>query len=320
MARPLRIEYEGAFYHVVQRGIERKNIFASDRDKERFLSYLKVSHSAYNAIFHTYVLMDNHYHLIVETPRANISKIMHYINASFAAYYNAKHKRVGPLYQGRFKAIPVQEDEYLHHLSCYIHLNPVRAGIVKSPEEHPYSSYSFFTTKKEPPEWLATGFILSMFDKKPGAAKELYKRFVMGNIGKEKEFINSNIKNGWILGDENFLEAMQKRLEEKPSDPELPLLTDLKRPAELSLDEIKRITEKYVKDNPRLCRSVSIYLSRKYTQKTLKEIAAFYGNTHYASISQVWRRIGKRREKDRGIGKLLAIIDSEIENVSSVKT
>ena len=148
MARQLRIEYEGAFYHIVQRGIERKDIFISDKDKEKFLSYLNGSFVKYRAIFHSYVLMNNHYHLILETPRANLSKIMHYLNTSYAAYFNTKRRRVGPLYQGRFKAVLVQQDEYLHYLSCYIHLNPLRAGVVKSPQEYSYSSYNFFISSK----------------------------------------------------------------------------------------------------------------------------------------------------------------------------
>lgn len=322
MSRPLRIEYEGAFYHVIQRGIERKNIFASDLDKKRFLSYLDAAHSAYTAVFHSYVLMDNHYHLILETPRANLSKIMHYINASYAAYFNSKYKRVGPLYQGRFKSIPVQQDGYLQYLSCYVHLNPVRAGIVELPEEYPHSSYSFFTgtNTKKSYKWLTTSYILSMFHKKPEAAKELYRRFVMSNIGKEREFIDLNMKNGWILGDDDFVETIKGVSGKKPLDPEVPLLKSLRRSEELSLDKVKSVVEGCVESDDRLRRSLSIYLSRKYTQKTIKEIANFYGNTHYASVSQTWKRVEKRRGENREIERMLLRIESEIEKVSSIKT
>jgi putative transposase len=322
MTRPLRIEFEGAFYHVIQRGIERKNIFATDLDKKRFLRYLDTAHSSYDAVFHSYVLMDNHYHLILETPRANLSKIMHYVNTSYAAYYNSKYKRIGPLYQGRFKSILVQQDEYLNYLSCYVHLNPVRAGIVKLPEQYPYSSYSFFTggNAKKTPKWLTAAYILSMFHNKPKAAQELYKCFVMANLGKEKEFIDSNMKNGWILGDDDFVETIKAMSEEKPLDPEIPLLKTLRRPVEPSLDEIKSVVERRVENDARLRRSLSMYLCRKYTQKTIKEIATFYNNTHYASVSQAWKRIEKRRGENREMGEMLLELESEIEKVSSVKT
>lgn len=207
MARPLRIEYEDAFYHVTQRGIERRNIFSEDTDKDKFLSYLDQAHTAYRAIIHTYVLMSNHYHLILQTPKANLSKIMHFLNASYATYFNIKRKRAGPLYQGRYKAILVQQDEYLHHLSRYIHLNPVRINIVKDPKEYPWSSYKYFISNQKPPRWFDIGFILSMFNKNPIEAKRLYRQFVLDGIGKEKEIIEENMVSSFVLGGIDFLES-----------------------------------------------------------------------------------------------------------------
>lgn len=313
MARPLRIEYEGAFYHIIQRGIERKDIFISKKDKEKFLSYLNGSFVTYRAIFHSYVLMNNHYHLILETPKANLSKIMHYLNTSYAVYFNTKHRRVGPLYQGRFKAVLVQQDEYLHYLSCYIHLNPLRVGIVKSPEEYPYSSYNFFISKKELPQWLNTTFILSMFNKKLSQAKRLYRQFVTDNIGKEKDFINANTKKGFILGNEDFFEHIRARFIDK-EDPEIPLLKELRHAKEPTLIEIKSAVEKNIPADNRLRRSIAIYLSRKHTQKTLNEIANFYGKITYPGISQVYRRISERRGKSKDLDKLLAKVETKIIN------
>ncbi|MEA3560928.1 MAG: transposase, partial [Candidatus Omnitrophota bacterium] len=249
MARPLRIEYPDAFYHVIQRGIEKKSIFISDNDKERFLLYLASAHTTYNAIIHTYILMNNHYHLILETPRANLSKIMHYLNTSYAVYYNTKRKRVGPLYQGRFKAILIQQDEYLHHLSRYIHLNPVRTDMVKSPEEHNWSSYKYFISENKPPQWLKISFILSMFDKNTLRAKKLYKQFVLDDIGGEKNIIKENMKKGFILGDEDFFESIKNKLINKEADPEIPILKELKHKKEPTMNYIKQTVEKNVKDN-----------------------------------------------------------------------
>jgi putative transposase len=312
MARPLRIEYEGAFYHVIQRGIERKNIFISDQDKEKLLSYFNLSHTAYNAVFHSYILMNNHYHIILETPHGNLSKIMHYINTSYAAYFNTKHKRVGPLYQGRFKAILVQQDEYLHYLSRYIHLNPVRARIAKSPEEYRWSSYGCFTQAQTPPAWLNISFILSMFVDNIQKAKRLYKQFVSDSIDKEKEIIANNTKLGLILGDEGFFESIRAKFINK-NDKEIPLLKELKQKKEPALEQIQEVVIKNVDNDKRLQRSVGIYLSRKYTQRTLNDIAGFYGKITDAGISQTARRLQKKREEDDKLNKRLLELERRVD-------
>ncbi|MDO9507797.1 MAG: transposase, partial [Thermovirgaceae bacterium] len=144
MARPLRIEYPGAFYHVTSRGNERKDIFKSGTDREKFLSYLKSATERYGAVIHAYCLMSNHYHLMLETPQGNLSWIMKHINSSYTSYFNIKRKRAGHLLQGRYKAILVEADTYAAELSRYIHLNPVGAKMVGSPEEYPWSSYRYY--------------------------------------------------------------------------------------------------------------------------------------------------------------------------------
>lgn len=312
MARSLRIEYPGAFYHVIQRGIERKTIFASDSDKEKFLSYLDSAHIGYSAIVHTYILMNNHYHIILETPRSNLSKIMHYLNTSYAAYFNTKRKRVGPLYQGRFKAILVQQDEYLHHLSRYIHLNPLRVNIAKAPEEYPWSSFRYFISKDKQPRWLNINFILSMFDNSISKAKRLYKQFVLDGIGKEKDIIKTNMKKGFILGSEDFFESIKEKFIDTKEDPEIPILKELKYKKEPSLEDIKYIVQRNVGNNKMLQRKLSIYLSRKYTQKTLKEIAEFYGKIKYTGVSQVFRRTEKVRKESKPLGALLLTLEKMI--------
>jgi REP element-mobilizing transposase RayT len=147
VARPLRIEYPGAFYHVTSRGNERRTVFQSNRDREKYLSYLESAHERYGAVIHVYCLMGNHYHLLLETPRANLSKILHYINGAYTTYFNIKRSRSGHLFQGRFKGILVDKDEYCKELSRYVHLNPVRAGMVKAPLEYPWSSYRYFVDR-----------------------------------------------------------------------------------------------------------------------------------------------------------------------------
>ena len=148
MARPLRITYPGAFYHITSRGNERKAVFKSKRDREKFLEYLESATQRYDAQIHTYCMMDTHYHLLLETPSGNLSQIMRHINGAYTTYFNVKRGRSGHLFQGRYKAIVVDIDQYAKELSRYIHLNPVRAKMVETLEEYEWSSYKFFISKK----------------------------------------------------------------------------------------------------------------------------------------------------------------------------
>jgi putative transposase len=141
MARPLRIEYEGAFYHVTSRGYERRKIFFEETDYRKFLSYFKEGREKHGYLIYCYVLMSNHYHLLIKTPHGNLNEVMHYINGSYTNYINRKKGRSGHLFQGRYKAILVDGDSYLLELSRYVHINPVRAKIAAKPEEYPDSSY-----------------------------------------------------------------------------------------------------------------------------------------------------------------------------------
>ena len=141
MARALRIQFEGAVYHITSRGNERREIFKDDADRIRFLEILKLSLGIYQVLLYGYVLMDNHYHLLVETPKGNISEFMRRFNITYTSYFNKKHNRAGHLYQGRYQSILVDKESYLTSLSRYIHLNPIRVRELidqpaKEKEEH----------------------------------------------------------------------------------------------------------------------------------------------------------------------------------------
>lgn len=166
MSRPLRIIYPGAFYHVTSRGNEQKDIFKNRRDREKFLEYLASATERNGVVIHAYCLMSNHFHLFLETPAGNLSQIMRHIIGAYTTYFNIKRKRSGHLFQGRYKAILVEADEYAAELTRYIHLNPVKAGIAVKPGEYQWSSYQSYTGEALTPEWLKTGFILGCFGEK----------------------------------------------------------------------------------------------------------------------------------------------------------
>jgi putative transposase len=158
--RPLRIEYPGAFYHVTSRGNEQQDVFKSQKDRERFLAYIESAVVRYGAIVHTWCLMRNHSHLLLETPWGNLSQIIRHINGAYTTYVNVKRKRVGHLFQGRYQAILVEADACAVELSRSMPLNPVRAGMVARPEHYPCSSSRSSIGQCPTPAWLKTDFIL----------------------------------------------------------------------------------------------------------------------------------------------------------------
>ncbi len=202
MARPLRIEYPGAVYHITARGNNGGAIYKTERDREKFLEYLRIFHERYGVKVHAYCLMVNHYHLIIETLRGNLCKYMHALNSSYTAYFNTKRKRKGHLLQGRYKSILVDKDSYIQELSRYVHLNPVRAKIVKQPEEFKWSSYMYYVAEKKLPGYMETEFTLRYFR----GNKKRYKDFVEAGVEDKDHDIFKELKSGFILGDIDFVE------------------------------------------------------------------------------------------------------------------
>ena len=210
MGRPLRIEYPGAFYHVTSRGNEKKDIFKSEADRKKFLTYLGSAAERYGAVLHAWCLMSNHYHLMIETPDGNLSRIMKHINNSYTNYFNLKRKRAGHLLQGRYKATLVEADTYAAELSRYIHLNPVKARMVSMPEEYKWSSYRFYL-EGEGPSWLSTGFVLGYFGTEPGEQRINYRTYIMEAVGKKCPDPLAGSIASTILGSEDFVREIRDK-------------------------------------------------------------------------------------------------------------
>lgn len=302
MVRPLRIEYPGAFYHITSRGNERQEIFKGVRDRERFLSYLESSKERYRAVFHVYCLMRNHYHLLLETPEGNLSQIMHHINTAYTTYFNKRHQRSGHLFQGRYKAILVDKDAYGVELSRYIHLNPVRAGIVNNPAEYPWSSYNYYIRKKRKvPGWLTLDFILGYFGESDSRACERYSQFVNVLIGQDYKSPLEGMVASTILGSVDFVEDIKaKFLQDKKPDRNLPALTELSRGP--SIEKIVKEVTTIFDGDPNLARKAGIYLCHQYTGRPLREIGAHFGIGESA-ISQTSRRFHQSLERDSNLSR-----------------
>jgi putative transposase len=221
MARPLRIEFPGAVYHVTSRGNEQRNIFKSDRDRKAFLDFLGDASKRFGWSITAWVLMTNHFHLVIRTPQPNLSRGMHWLNGSYAGWFNRQHKRSGHLFGGRFKAFLIDKETYFTEVLRYVVLNPVRAGLAARPEAYRWSSYRATAGLESAPEWLDVNAALTPFAPDMQLAQTYYSEFVAAKIGSD-ECLWDNLINGMYLGDEQFAKKMRKAVEAKPRSTDHP--------------------------------------------------------------------------------------------------
>jgi REP element-mobilizing transposase RayT len=235
MARKPRIEYAGAFYHVITRGNQRQRIFKTEKDYAKYLGILTDYKNRYKYILYAYVLMNNHVHLLLETGEIPLSKILQGINQRYTMYFNWRYRTVGHLFQGRYKAILCDKDKYLLSLVKYIHLNPVRAGVVKSPEEYRWSSHRIYTGNSDEKAIVDTDGVVRIFSENIVRARRQYREYMGEDSVVKKEEIYRTIDQR-VLGGEGFAEKVLKKSNVK--------LTQRKRFKEYLLREIAEGVEK----------------------------------------------------------------------------
>ena len=178
MSRPLRIEYEGAWYHVMNRGAARRLVFKTDSQRRYLLSLLEDTAHRFNADWHAYCLMGNHYHLMLHTPEGKLQRIMQYVNGQYTQHFNRSERRDGALFRGRYRAVLVDAEAYWLELSRYIHRNPLKAGLVEDLAAYPWSSYRAYCGLEKAPAWLTTDFVLNAIGQRN--RHERYAAFVAG--------------------------------------------------------------------------------------------------------------------------------------------
>jgi REP element-mobilizing transposase RayT len=278
MSRPLRIEYRGAIYHITSRGNEKKPIFLEKQDREVFLDILKKVNKRYNFLCHTYCLMDNHYHLVIETPEGNLSQGMRQLNGVYTQTFNKKHQSFGHVFQGRYKAILIQKESHLLEVSRYVVLNPVRAKLVESPEEWIYSSFLETSGLQEPHPSLTTDWILAQFGEKKTLAQKRYREFVQEGI--EKGSIFTKTKGQILLGEDDFVKQFTAYLKKQEDMKEIPKSQRyLNRPSLDSLFEEEIVKNKQKRDN-KIYEAVDKY---GYSQKEIAD----HLKLHYSTISRL---------------------------------
>jgi REP element-mobilizing transposase RayT len=287
MARPLRIEYDGALYHVTSRGNERKPIFKDNPDRELFLNTLAQVTQRFHWLCHAYCLMDKHYHLVVETPDGNLSKGMRQLNGVYTQAFNRRYRRVGHLFQGRFKGILVQKDSHFLEVCRYVVLNPVRAKAVKHPREWTWSSYRATAGQSSKLRWLTVDEILSHFGQRHGPAQEKYRKYVIEGIGGTT--IWENLEAQSLLGLEGFAEALKDHVAGKQKLREVPKAQRL-----MGRVSLKKLFEESgggkTKRNRRIADAVYRY---GYSQIQV----AHHLKLHYSTVSRLIKTATQERGK-----------------------
>lgn len=279
MARPLRIEFPGAVYHVTSRGNARADIFDGDNDQNLFLSILGQTVKRFNWLCHAYCLMDNHYHLLIETPEGNLSAGMRHLNGVYTQSYHRKHHSDGHVFKGRFKAVLVEKESHLLELCRYVVLNPVRAHMVERAEQYHWSSYLPTVGKATVPPYLTTEWILANFSASLPESRRLYRQFVKeGMAGSETQW--EKLSGQIILGTEGFIQQAKEMIGGREEIPEIPRTQrHVGRPAVADIFPAETKISK--QERNRLVRHA--YGAHGYT---LKEIAQALG-VHYTTVSKV---------------------------------
>jgi putative transposase len=314
VTRPLRLEFEGAVYHVTSRGNERSTIFRDDSDRRRFLEFLGRVVTRERWALHAHCLMGNHYHLLLETPLGNLSRGMQRLNGRYTQYFNVRHRRAGHLLQGRFKAILVERDAHLVELTRYVVLNPVRARIVPAAERWPWSNYRATAGLATKPDWLEVDWTLSQLSSRRSRARKIYRQFVSEGKGLPSPW--KDLRNQIYLGGESFLKEIGVRLQGHATNDEVALVQ--RRPWVADVGVIKRaVAAEYGLPVEALGRRrggedklAAIYLMRKLTNLTLAEIGKEL-NVKAPWVGQAASRI--EREASRALRQRLDRIEVRVQ-------
>ena len=329
MSRALRVQYEGAYYHVACRGNERRNIFRDNTDRVVFLSCLERSAEIYDVRVLCYVLMDNHFHLLIQTLKANLSEFMRHFNISYTGAFNRRHKRVGHLYQGRYHAILVEKDSYLMEVSRYLHLNPVRVKtiVAKSPEEKKgllskflWSSYRGYVSSRRRPSFLDCSDVLDYFGGDDVKGRRQYAIFVKEGIGAEVENPFEEVVGQLVLGGEEFVERIKERfLSQEQKDRETPALRSIpasKNPAQV-IDAAAGIlglapNRLIARGKATVERGLVMELLYRHCGMTQPQIGQLMGDIYYSTVSRSRKKFLERLKEDEHLRTTFCEITSTL--------
>ena len=318
MARPIRVEYPDAVYHVTARGNQRKPIYREDHDRERFLETLAEMAHRFSVVIHAFCLMPNHYHLLLETPHANLSAAAGWLQTTYSLRFNRRHRRSGHLFQGRFKAHLVEEDAYAAELIKYVHLNPVRPKDKRKPipanrrgelRRYRWSSHRWYAgIQGRPPAWVCLDW-LTYFGRTRRQAHAEYRRQIARMFGKVVRWPWADLRQGLVLGGESLLAKVRDLMAEGEGRDEI------RRRRRVEAEEASRAISSLVEREAD--RRVAIWLRVHVGGERMTKVAAQYGYKDGSGVHQVVKRLEERAKSDRALSaRLTALADA----VSSVKS
>ena len=305
MPRAPRLEYAGAAYHVINRGVERRTIFAVEKDYERFLRICWRLKERYRISLWAYCVMPNHYHLFLRTALPNLGRFMKELNGGYSKKYNGRCRRVGPVFQGRYKALLVQSSEYALDVARYIHMNPVKAGLADRPGEYRWSSYGEYVGQRR--EGMADmGFLLEFFSGSMADRMRQMARFTTAEH--EKGYDPARAEGGVVAGVKAFVEWVRRERIPRKKAPDMARWKDLAAPG----PDVKRSLARRIAGltaDDALRRKLLVYGLKRSTPLTMKQIAGMVGMRTAIAVTQVVRRLEIAGREDPSTGAILAKLD-----------
>ena len=329
MARSARWAIANGLYHVMNRGVEKRDIVNDDHDRQEWMRLLnRVAQRCEWRVF-AHVLLDNHFHLFLRTPQPNLSEGMHDLQSGYATLFNQRHKRPGHLFQGRFQSILVESESHAWVLSRYVHLNPVRANRARDPAAYRWSSYRYFLNPHGAPPWLDWRTVFAEFSQKESAARIAYKRFVEAGIEKPPASPLKDVADNWLLGSPAFVEQMRREYPDDPgADPgsggskfnsagtaelnfEPPDPWSLLNAIAAAFDVTTKIIQTPGYQN-HTAREAAVWLLRELLHQPVTAIGELLGGVGKSTISETYRRAAKRRDQDESFRRRLEEIRGQV--------
>ena len=319
MSRPLRIQYPDAWYHVMNRGRRGEDVFTGKKDYNAFINLLKELVEDYNVKIAAYCLLSNHYHLLVQTPTANISRAMRHLNGVYTQRFNKIYHCDGQLFRGRYKSILVDADSYLLELLRYIHRNPLESGMVDNINEYTWSSHKAYLSGAKKWDWLHKKYILSLFSRNGGESIRRYKQFVSKETLEEINQILARKKLPTVIGSNSFVEKIKELFFTDKKHEEVPESRYLAPDIDKVIEEVCKFynVNKEVLFSSRRGlfnepRNVAIYLIRRLRGGTLKEAGKIFGIEKNSTVSSVVERLKLEIERNKNLNKRIGILRAKL--------
>ncbi len=318
MARKPRIHFAGAFYHVIARGNQKQSIFLDSVDFQTYLSYLAEYKSRFSFHLYAYALMKNHVHLLWETEEVPLSKIMQILQFRYTRYFNRKYRKVGHLFQGRYRAILCDKESYLLELVRYIHLNPVRGGVVERPEKYPWTGHLSYLGRDEK-GLVDVGMVLSQFGRSKSLARRRYRDFVREGLKERHQEKYYRVKDQRYLGEDEFVEKIEGRKKSSEGEyREIPLEVICRE----VMDKIGIPEDRlYSLSRDRLGaygRGLVAYLAREVAGVKVKEIGRYF-KRESMTISFGVRKIESLLQRERGLAQTMEAMELALQKKGKKK-